>query len=663
MKQFFVVLFLLSFGCSGAPPKPTTPESQPPSIPSGAESWAGSALLLPAGSPAVAVAELAEILDAVGRLKAWLVAEPQMLGEDGETTAQMVELMWRGFAAQLGTDPLDPMAWSARGVDVTRPILLGAYPLDEESQRWVNAVGSSVRGELDLGPGVSPLATLVAAEDPGTVFGEGANARVARSVAGMMPLKGVRVVVPVTNVDDFLASTDKFAEVFEFQRLSNEVSAGLGVGGVTRVYVADGALSAFAVRMHGNDAVLDVLLPLLGGPFSPEVRWDYLKRGLQLPAGRPAAPRSVDDFSVSLSFDQAGAARLVRALRYSDRLGAIADAGVGQRDQLLGGVVMEVEAEALAWEVASDELTGYTVGLELPSRNESEIARFSTTIFGARDLPLLPRVAPRPSLGVQDRSAAVSVALQSMRSPSWGRWFDDGTLGELGALEISFIADVHFILPGLRTMTLLLALSGEKDAHSEIGSGYGPTVRHLLGIEQVEVVTLDPAVREGEYPRVVMLAALGADASAEADNAMKAVLSAYQLRWEVERPEAPLELEAAEKSTQLLTFEAAPPLRYRIVESEGEKFLVAGVGIDDATFESELEGLATKRGEEHVISARVEPIALVGWLQDSLRSLDQIDVDILAQRLGPLLVSFSPVTAGESRAVSLDIVLQSPLEL
>lgn len=669
-----LVAALAIVACSG--PQTAGPsavaEQQSPIPAAGAERWSGSALLLPVDSPLVLEARIDAVLTAIARFKEWVIAEPRMLGENGESTVQMIELGWRAIVHHINLDPLDAGAWEEFGIDVSRTMYVGLHPLDDAGLQFVRSTDATLRDELGVPPGrpIGPaLRDLVATAG---ALPEGANARVLRAVADARPRAGLRAIIPITLPGRFLDTAGIFADSLGFEALGPEESSALGVGSRGRGYVSTSVVPGFAVRIEGSYAVVDVLTPtLLGGQASGEgvEARERTMSGLRdlvgRAAGRPSAPRAPGMPALALSVEQRAGASVVRLRGYQNSLGELSSASTERRDELLLQGLLRTLAASEAWSVASEELPGTSYALSLPSADAHDAGSFSVTTFARRDMPELPPPSRHPSLGVQDRSAAIALSAASMYTPGWQEWFLGDTPGALSRLEPAMFDRREFLLPAIRNLPLLLGVSGDAGAVKELSPTAYEGIADIYGVEHLEVATLDAAFGAGEPPRMLVEAVIDSTDDVEARavavrDYVLAVLLHVNDRAEEALPRMP---SPHIGRAEVVSIEGLPIVRYRLAERRENHVLLVGVGVDEPRFESELAATADVESEPLVLSARLEPVALVSWLRDEDEPFESLDVDILAQRLGPVLIRVGPEEIGETNAMNLEVVLEHPPKL
>lgn len=669
-----LVALLAIVGCSGAQKPASSPAAggEPPPLEAGAEHWSDGALLLPENSPAVFVGRLDEVLDAAERAKSWLVAEPAMLGDDGEETARSIDALWSLAKGYLGVDPLSPRSWAEFGIDPTRPLHAGVYPITDDGTRFVASVEKTVREELEIQPGDPIGPSLRALTEISTELPQGTNARILRSVETAHPVGGVRVVVPLTSATKFLSTAQSFATGMGFQPFPEEI-AEENLDEPQRSFWSDSGIPALSIRVDGSHAVLDILYPTFvggprtGAPNTPdlEATWAELQAALTtIPSGVPRAPAPVGEPSLALTFDQLAMATFVRLRGYRHSLEALQTTSTGKRDSVLLQGLLQTVSEAEVWEVAADELTGSAFAAYVGSSDGGRIGHLSMTMFAARGLDAPQLVEELPTLGIGERSAALGVTLSALQSRAWRSWFSEGTAEEVNGLDFQLIEPAQLALPGARVVALIGSNLGDEAGMQILAPALGDMLEEFGGIRRVEFVSLAPDLIDlRREPRLLAAFVLedDADATAMAD-AMRIALDALLSDWlEVPPPLPPEQTPAADGDEPT----AIPSARveHRVLETSPRTILF-GVGVDPAEFEAEVNALRTNTTSGDVLRGRLEPIALLSWLRvDDPKRFAPIDLEILAQRLGPVVVRYTTSSVGDTDAITLDLTLYRPPEL
>jgi hypothetical protein len=673
-RVVFALLLAMSVGvgCSAKASKPTPPptvETEPP--PTGTERWSGGALLLPAESPAVVEARLARLLDATRRLKDWVVAEPAMLGDDGEETVRAIEVAWSSATAYLGVDPTDDQAWIDRGVDPTRPIFAGLYPIGEEGRRFLTSVDATVRQELGIRAGQPIGPSLRALEETSDSLPEGTNSRILRSVSDQHPTDGFRLVIPLSSSTEFMTTISSFAEGFGYRRFPPDLAASVDVSPMERAFWStEPGAPAFAVRLEGSHAMVDVLFPrFVGGALSaPDPVEDleamYVDLGDALRTmkpGRPDAPRAYDQPSLAVSFDQGEMGDYVRLRGYLESLDALQSSSAGKRDAALLESLRRTAAQAQAWSVGAGRLTGSSIAAHIGSSGSGPIGRLSLSLFGGGGLPGLEAARRFPTLGISERSASIGVTVAALRDPSWRKWFAGDVAGELDAMDFE-VDPVASIFPAVRAAIVAFGAVGDQEIRSTLFGGFDELLRQVDEVERAEIVSLTPDISgQKGRPRLLVAFVLGDDDPREATTYLREIVVDRVADYNGVSNVGELPPVVA-GSTETIQLEGAT-VHYRLDTVEPAVVLF-GVDVDIQTLENELTAMRTRQSAPVVVAGRLEPISMVSWFQtDDPELFDPIDPNILAQRLGPVTLQFAPRRGDDASAITIDVELAAPPKL
>lgn len=669
--HLLLIVALVGVGCSSKATKPapvTTAKKAP--LPAGTQTWSGGALLLPAGSPAVVEGRLAELLDAARRLKTWVVAEPAMLGEDGEETVRAIEMAWSGATAYLGVDPTDDQAWIDRGVDPTRPFFAGLYPISDDDRRFLTSVDSTVRTALGIAPGTPVGPTLRALEQTGDALPEGTNADILRAVSEQHPTGGLRLVIPMSSSTEFITTVSSFAEGLGFRRFPPELAAEVEVSPMERAFWSpDAGVPAFAVRTEGSHALLDVLFPrFVGGTLTEtdpvedlEAMYEDLGDALRaMKPGRPHAPRAYDQPAIAVSFDQRQMSDYVRLRGYRDSLDALRQSSAGKRDAALLASLRRTSAQAQAWDVAAGQLNGSTLAAHVGSRSSRRIGRFTMSLFGRPSLERLRTSGRLPSLGIGDRSASLGVTVSALRDERWRTWFAGDVAADLDSMDFE-VDPVASIFPAVRAAVVAFGAVGEPEIRSTLFGGFEELLQQVEEVERAEFVSLTPDISRQSHPGLLVAAVLNPDEPQQATTFLREiVVDRVARRYGVEGPSTLPPVVAG--STETIEMDGTT-VRYRL-DSVDPPIALFGVDVDEQTLETELTGMRSRSSSPVVVEGRLEPISMLSWIRtDDPDLFEPVDPDILAQRLGPLTLQFAPRPGENAEAVTIDVTLESPPEL
>ena len=374
-------LLLGAHGCTGPgksdrkDEKATAKQAGEPPRP-GARQWEGAALQLPNDAPVVASARLDALLQNARGLRAWMIEQPAMFGADGESFVRRFESGWNQLASGLGADPLSERAPEKLGVDVARPIYMGLYPpAATDGRQFVEQFDTAVREALDLGDGETLAAVLDAMREGKREIPPGLHSTIADKLERLQPHAGFRVLVPVSDPASF---AEQFATVAAFAEYERVDIPGLDEGAddgaaadAGRGFVNPGnRWPAVALRIDDGWAMIDALLPEPGArplEYEGDRRRDYLREELgalieQGGAGRPRAPRPLDDPAFAVSADQAATADFARMRAYKNALSRAARTAVDRRSVALIEGLGRASAIAHQWGTAADALTGVSYG-------------------------------------------------------------------------------------------------------------------------------------------------------------------------------------------------------------------------------------------------------------------------------------------------------------
>lgn len=670
-----VVALLLALGAvHGCSRKSQPPAIQPPaavSMPVGAERWQDGALLLPARSPVVVSGRLDALLSAAQRLKAWVTAEPAMLGEDGPQIVRTIESGWLAATGYLGVDPLLTRAWTERGVDPHRPIYAGMYPVERDGTRFVSAIETVLREELGVAPGnpVGPSVQMLAAA--GGELPQGTNARILRTLSETQPVGGLRVVIGTTSNAEFLTTASSFAEGMGFRMFPLAVT-----GGEKRhVLWSETGVPAMSIRFAGDRwAVLDLLFPaFVGGALKAvdpkedlaQLHADLMRATTEVTPGRPHAPAPPGEPTLAVSFDQQAVGQLVRLRGYHASLEALQTTRAERRDAELLSALATTVSQGQAWDVASDELTGTTFQLTI-DRESAHVGRLGMSMFAREGLPAVDTADELPSLRLSQRNSAVGFDLHTLRATPWRKWFGAGTPDELVALQIDSLPHMHDLLPIFRSGVLAFSNIGADNGTSTLFDEFGELVTQLTHIRRVEVVGLGPTLPVMKERPEMIVAAVLLDATDEQIHETQATVGNLLGQWSGFQMGIFPRLTAEKTATTMLSRDGQQtqvPVHHRLATIGGDRVLMTGFGLSLEAFDAEVAELAAHR-VDGVIEARVGPIALVSWLVDDAGELYfGLDPDILAQRLGALNLRYGATPQGESQVVTLAVELEAAPDL
>lgn len=667
VKACLVVIVTIGVTACSNRPAAEPPLITPPSMPAGAERWQEGALLVPAKSPAVITARIDLVLDALTRLKAWLVAEPEMFGEDGPRIVRTIETGWAAATAYLGVDPLLDRAWMERGVDPSRPIFVGAYPVQRDGRRVVSVVETVLREDLAIPPGDPVAPSLRRLHYEGGSLPQGTHARVMRALEETTPLIGVRVVVGVTSGSEFLTTATSFAEGFGFRVFPNALVADRR----GHLFWSETEVSAMSIRLAGDWAVLDLLFPAFdSGNGTPAAKNEQLAALIasldrameEVPSGRASAPAPPGEPTLSISFDQASMSQFVRVVGYKDDLEAVQTVSTTRRDADLLELLLDTASDAESWDEASDRLTGTTFHVDVNPVGADTFGLAQMTLFARSGLPALDTASTRPTLQLSKRSSALGVDLDMLRQPTWSAWVGESINESTHDQQFDAPTPTTDIFSVLRRMALS-AMNFEELEFSPYDEG-SPIrlLSRIDGLQRMEFVGLGPQLPDLEKsPEVLVAAVLEPGATGETVAKLQQGLREALAAWTglesdpVFEPLVPGE-------TSVVQF-AHLPIQQHMTDGTTPTVLF-GIGVAESEFRREIGPLVTPRLVDGALHARIGPIALVSWLRDDGGKIaGDLDADILSQRLGALSLRCSGIQLGDTNAMSIEVALEVPADL
>lgn len=720
MKSFrsfpSLILFLLlclslacsTMACSSAPVRPDTPEgSTQVSVMAAARAWQGDALHLPARSPLVLQVDLEELLATGSDALNWVSAEPQMFGPNGVMIVGMLLSLWQENIAKLGQDPFSASFWSQMGLDVERPLYLGLYPTQgTEAGRFVEVVEGQVREHLGANDEDDLLEALQEALSEGDPLKwRGLSAQVLRSVEDMRPLKGMRMVIPVANAQLFSRTFEGIIAADGYEGLDETTEPLLEEG--QRVFMKDfGRAMAVMLRLSGDVAIID----MVDREFQPratgfgdedQVRermlGDLVKAVALFESGYPAAPRPLDAPFVSLSIEQARVAEFVKLRGYVYALESMRTQSSEQRDRHFIGSVYYPLLGAKSWASASATLPGTAYGVHRRCswlEGSGCIFGLEMTLFGDEGLPVLDDSRVEPGLDVAQRGLGLSLGPELFLDPRWEQWFgEEESQFLLDALDTrEFEREKLHILSPLTTAPRSLALFYGKlrailleEENEEDRLESEAILAAMKAVQRIEIgsVGLDTS-RVGWQSRFVFALIFEPGSALEDQELLVEVLQelVVELTLEalaeqgeevsiLERVRTELRAPLVQNSLAELVVPPATPLRspFYVFDTQAQTpyfFVSSGLGGEEAQeeFMKLLGGQGSGSRVSDTLYLRVEPMALLAVVM-AWRPyvLDPIDLNVLVQRLGPMIFSIRPYQQEGMGAIRYLFELQNPPKL
>lgn len=650
-------------------PAPVRAEPAATPVQPGAQGWSDGALLLPAGSPAVVTVRLEAMLEAARRFKTWVLAEPAMLGPDGENLARTIDRGWLAATAYMGVDPLMARAWTERGVDPARPIHVGFYPVEPQGARFASAVDNILREELGLAPGAPVSSSLRQLVAVGGQLPEGTYARITRSLATANPVRGVRAVIPLAGRDDFLNTAGAFIAGLGFTEFSHEVRTSER----ELCFSSESGLAALSIRVVEGHAVVDALLPPFGrrpggtAPAAADLKLLHarLQEALTLiPSGRPHAPTPAVSSAIAVSFDQLGTADLVRLMRYEATLEEVGRNATQRRDAELLLGLDAARAEVDAWQVGGRTVTGTTFELIVPPPGAPRIGTAAMTLFGRKDLPVVDTSRVAPTLDLPRRNIALAVDLGVLRSDGWQAWFAGETGVAVHELEVGD-GPLSSYIPWIRASTLLLSNLGDPPSAKGVAADVAEVVAELDSVARIEVVGLGRDLAElRRVPRLLIGVTLeGSGDAAATSQSQSAILGGLAALFG-ELDDVPTTIAPALEPGVTIATPIGETVVAQHLKAGSPAALILGIGLTPEELDVEIAAMGAVRRVEGAVAGRLEPIALLSLLRgDDAAFLDPIDLDILAQRLGALTLTYGTPAQMPTPAMRLELSLEAPPRL
>jgi hypothetical protein len=682
----------------------------------GAQGWSEHALLLPKESPIVVMAQLDQLLIALDDTWDWVVAEPAMLGDNGEQIVAFLKGERRKLTGAEGLDPLSPEAWIDLGIDVSRKIYVGSYPVtDEDSVAVIEAVQEVIREAMGLdedGDVESALtaASVLSGDEPLRIYSD-----VDQALGELDPLAGFRVVVPLADRDAFLSSLDSFLADLELSRVEATETI-RGQADAVELFVApDLDFQVIMVRVRGDTATVDFLQEPMGAR-GPSISTDRVeKRAVeraerlveQFPYGRPSAPLPANEPVAGVAVDQKGAAQFAQIRGIRKALREARGAGLKERDARFTYNLFRAFESAKNWTVASNRLTGLSYGLFVGESDR--LLRLGIDLYGeGLDEPLRSSNS-NADIDLSERSIAASVDLEPMVDEEWQEWI--GVKNPLSVLEgfdaIDFDATL-FALSFPRSLAILFT-NAEKVFENRLPAWADPLYEQRDLLSRLDVASAGMNIRGMRLtPKVVgvltlesgldaeQVDALGesmatalanlstramdlqsrteadggegeADSEAEADDGGLPELAQPTPRAEQSEPEPerlqPAPLQRGTLAALEVDGKTPGDVRY-FWRHDGDHpylFFSYGLSAKEAGSEHEQVTASDSVSREGIMLFRSEPVAifsLMTFYQPDL--FDPVDVGILAQRIGPLSFEVTPEVSDGVQRIRYDFVVGEP---
>ncbi|WP_168210526.1 hypothetical protein [Persicimonas caeni] len=679
-----VALFAAPACTTGEPAEDKQPVEQTQPVRPGAQAWQEHALELPANSPVVFWTRSDRLLEAMAGLRDWLFAEPAMFGPNGAQMVAQAQSEWNVIVREFGMDPLEAPSWEKIGLDPSREIYVGVYPVAEGSgSEFVAAFEEAIRGEFefpeenDLLDSLTTMTMLAQGDLP-----KGVHSAVAGDVAAQAPLHGFRVVVPIVERETFLESIDELMVGMEYAQFAVEAE---GDEQSRRIfYDLDADWPGVMLRVDGELAIFDVVARQLSRRVSigdaKEAALEAIKARLtaaatKIDSGRPAAPRSPDTPALGVAADQDGAGDYAKLRGYRQALRFAEAAAVAQRDLIFLENVKQALRSARNWSLASGELTGVSYGLFTGPETDG-FFRLNVTLFGAGDEEGLAVSETPIGLGVDQRGLAMSLDMLPVTDKAWQSFI--GVSDPETVLQGFAAADFDpsfFALSVPRSLAVLFA-NTEKMLEDYFVGSLEPLFENRRAFRRLEVASAGIDMRGLRIqPRLVGLVLLDEEAGEDERQKLADGLVGA-LGDVVSNLDAPQESDAnADKAKpdkvvkgELVELEAAgvsAPVMYYFGETGGTPFMFFSYGLAKEASQAELDAVSKREEREpHTFLVRAEPVALFSLMTVFDPTLfEPLDVSILTQRLGALVFAVEPEVVDGVQTIRYDFELQRPPSL
>ncbi len=651
-KIAFLTVFLschLMGACSTTPT--TKPEISAVAVQPGADRWSGDSLYLPASSPIVLSARPQALLRGLVELAEW-AADADLYAD--KTRPEFPPLFL--LKQILGDDIAQTDTWARYGFDTNRPVYMGVAASSADSVRYLHELEGALAAKI--GAGTTPLLDALSAD----TRAPGLHAEVLRRTAGLKPFTSGRVVVPAIDPGLLVDFIGRHAVTFGWARVSVENAKPLKMGLLGRAYIhPDPELPAFAMRVV-NDVVLVDGVMLGPSQFSNIANeWEQaqllaLKTWLASPksaAGRPVAPRIIQDADLSIGLDTLETSKLVRLRGFQRNLQLVSRVDARKRDDMLLFGLRETLMSALAWELRADELPGVAYSLTVGEVDSAEALEFEMTMFTS---PTADRVSVSPSttgLNVRDRGLSASLSLAPFNEDEWKKLVSiDDPAQTLDILDAGDGDPVLFAMALPRLITVILGNLVSAGANSL--NPISEIVNSVPNLDRVEFAWVGDTI---DVQRRLVLLATFLPGVSEGDRvAASAHLATFAASLAgYERNQEPLWIGETPSPIGLL---GAPG--YAVM---GENYVFFGVGLDAEELEHERAALIAQSGE-YAVYFRAEPATWIPMLsQYPIQSLMRFDGATLAQRLGPVEITMAPELEGKTQSLRWRIQWKRPPRL
>lgn len=658
---------LFATACSGADKRRDSTLNDHGPI-AGAELWQDAELLLPADAPLIGVIRLQEVLTSAEDLLNWTIAEPQMFGTNGDAIVQTILAAWNGLISELGANPLDAAQWQAQGIDPARPLYVGFYPSSTgDAVAFIETIETILEDRLQLEPDETMLdAMLAILHDQDHEFWIGISAEISNAVKNLRPQSGMRLIIPVFDDAHLLESLNTLAAASHYETVTPNAGTDPNFPAGDHIYFnPDSPWPAFRVRIENGWATLDIVFKEFQLSASdPSDFLKYRERMLtditnitrQFPAGRPAAPRPPLNAAVAVAFHQTETAKMARVRGYSRALESLRTLNANDRDQFFIELLIQAMENVRTWELARKNLPGtvYSATRDChpspthTSESANCLLNLKMHLIGARSLPdpTTPPAQTIQGLDITERSLAAAIDLDPFFIKEWKQWIHvampEALLDGLEAITIDPILAALSIPRGVALMLANVEKLLLQDFEAENLQDYDPLIAPLRYVQRIELASINLDTSSPDwYARLAIMLHLRTDSTPEQHievlNAVHTLITDLALDISVE-----------------INHDAPTPFI----------FLTRGLTPDEAARQLQLaqNPIATPHDSApNVLYLRLEPLALMSLLTESrTHALDPIDLGILVQRLGPMILTIRPDTTRGIRTLLYNFELHAP---
>lgn len=718
LRLMIACLSLTLLGGCPSSVKPKPDEAKAALVaPPGALRWDETARKLPARSPAVLTLRGSDLLHGIDQLYDWLVSDAEMFGPSGEQIVQSLANIHDGFRSEWSFDPLTTRGWASQGLDLKRPIYVGLYPLQRQDEQALRQAEAQLRQAFELGGDEELQETL---RRWSRAAPQGLYVKLAAaSLEGGSPF-ALRLILPMEDEAVILGRLDRLAEQFKLRSALSDSGRAL-----RRIFFdPEVGGQVIAISVEGKDAIIDLFPSLMprvepGQPVIEVVRAKVLEQLAQAPAGAPFAPMPMGRTGMSLSMDQHGLSQWVRREAYTRALKEASLAASDRRDAELLRHLQEASQVILTWSPGTPGLSGISYDLLLSE--QERLAGLRVSLFGARALKL-PVAQPRQvSLELAQRSLGFGFDGALLFGAAWQGWLGVARATSLRDVltydrseargeQLKTLSTMTYMASVWRNLTLLpinasallrtmapleflpLYAMRERIARVEMATPGLDLSGFLAKPQVVTLITLQPGLTPKEQDGVVAslmqtLNDIDPDVSKDDDDdeqgpqiepkdgepkpdpepkpksEPKPDASPVSVQ-----PVAPIKTEVYEdlKLAPTHPLKAGRYFYKRASDLKAQGWLVLGFNMGAEELGQEVARIqkSSNLKPNDALYLRVEPVGLVQLLSTyTPPQLASLDLNVLAQRLGPLLLSYKPATEEGVQVIHATIELGRPPSL